>query len=92
MHTCHSPFTPAQVSNKIYAALLPRIGKLHVVLESKESHLAIYQLLMAMCPKTITLPVSIDCVIAPYNKSPSLGTYVCINMPVGHFLTLLCRA
>lgn len=46
-----------QVSNKIYAALLPRIGRLQVVLDSKESLLAVYQLLMTMSPQTISVEV-----------------------------------
>jgi hypothetical protein len=47
-----------QSSNKIYAALLPHIGKLHVVLDSHEALLAIYQLFMTMAPNTVTFPVS----------------------------------
>ena len=46
-----------QVSNKIYAALLPRIGKLEVVLDNTESLLAVYQLLMAMSPNTTNAQV-----------------------------------
>ena len=54
MNACVS-FT--QVSNKIYAALLPQVGKLNVVLDNNEALLALYQLLMTMAPKTVTFSV-----------------------------------
>jgi len=45
------------VSNQIYAALLPQIGKLNVLLDSNEALAAIYQLLTAMDPSTISVEV-----------------------------------
>lgn len=50
-----------QFSNKIYAALLPHVGKLHVVLDKPESILAIYQLLMTMSPESVTFKVCTHC-------------------------------
>lgn len=51
------PHPCEQVSNQIYAALLPQIGKLNVLLDSNESLAAIYQLLTAMDPGTISVQV-----------------------------------
>lgn len=46
-----------QVSNQIYAAILPHIGKLNVLLDSSEDILALYHLFTAMDPSTISVQV-----------------------------------
>ena len=46
-----------QVSNQIYAAILPHIGKLNVLLDSSEDILALYYCFTAMDPSTISVQV-----------------------------------
>lgn len=70
-------FFRIQVSNKIYAALLPRIGKLQVVLDNKESLLALYQLLMTMSPQTISAQVqNYNFVMSIYNMYLLMTTFI----------------
>lgn len=57
-----------QASNQIFAALLPQIGKLRVVLDSSGSLVSLYQLLTAMDPSVISIQVShiISCEMSFY--------------------------
>lgn len=45
------------MSSQIYAALLPHIGKLEVVLESQEALVGLYQLVSSMDPQAINMHV-----------------------------------
>ena len=58
---CLASYPSEQVSNQIYAALLPQIGKLNVLLDSNEALVAIYQLFTAMDPGTISVQVKHCC-------------------------------
>ena len=53
----YNVFSLMQVSNKIYAALLPRLGKLQVVMDTKDSLVALYQLFVSMSPNIINIQV-----------------------------------
>ena len=47
------------MSTQIYAALLPRIGRLEVALDNKESLVVLYQLFSAMDPHIINIEVCV---------------------------------
>ena len=68
-----------QVSNQIYAAILPHIGKLNVLLDSSEDILALYHLFTAMDPSTISVQVKY------LRTTPSIVT---MTVPVCPFLSV----